>query len=194
MTSFRRAAAGLALSGLLLTAVLPVASADTAAWKLDSVKSKLGFSGTQTGTKFQGVFNRWNAEIEFDPDRLEASHIVVTVDLATATTKDQQRDKALPGSDWFDTGRFPTAKFETREINRKGADAYEAIGTLTLRGVAAPLTLPFTLEIDGTSAHAKGHAELSRRTFGIGQGPWATDQWVAFEVGVDIDVTATMGN
>jgi len=194
MSSFQRAAARLALSGLLLTAVMPVASADAATWKLDSAKSKLGFSGTQTGTTFQGVFTRWNAEIEFDPDRLEASKIVVTVDLATATTKDQQRDKALPGNDWFDTGRFPTAKFETREINRKGADAYEAVGTLTLRGVAAPLTLPFTLEIDGTSAHAKGHAELSRRTFGIGQGPWATDQWVAFEVGVDIDVTATTGN
>jgi polyisoprenoid-binding protein YceI len=65
---------------------------------------------------------------------------------------------------------------------------------LYLRGVAAPLTLPFTLAIDGASAHAKGHAELSRRAFGIGQGPWATDQWVAFEVGVDIDVTATPGN
>lgn len=194
MTSFQRAAARLALSGLILTAVLPTISADAATWKLDPAKSKLGFSGTQTGSKFQGVFTHWNTEIEFDPDHLEAFHIVVTVDLATATTKDQQRDKALPGSDWFDTGRFPTAKFETREINRKGADAYEAVGTLTLRGVAAPLTLPFTLEIDGTSAHAKGHAELSRRTFGIGQGPWATDQWVAFEVGVDIDVTATPGN
>jgi polyisoprenoid-binding protein YceI len=68
------------------------------------------------------------------------------------------------------------------------------VGTLTLRGVAAPLTLPFTLEINETSAHANGHAELSRRAFGIGQRPWATDQWVAFEVGVDIDVTATPGN
>jgi polyisoprenoid-binding protein YceI len=194
MTSFRRAAARLALSGLMLTAVLPANSADAAAWKLDLAKSKLGFSGTQTGTKFQGVFTRWNTEIEFDPDRLEASHIMVTVDLATATTKDAQRDKALPDTNWFDTGHFPTATFESREIHSKGANDYEAIGTLTLRGVAAPVTLPFTLQIDGTSAHAKGHAELSRRTFGIGQGPWATDQWVAFEVGVDIDVTATTGN
>jgi polyisoprenoid-binding protein YceI len=194
MMSFRKAAARLALSGLMLTAVLPTTSAEAATWKLDLAKSKLGFSSTQTGTKFQGVFNGWNSEIEFDPDRLEASHIMVTVYLATATTKDAQRDKALPDSNWFDTGHFPTAMFETREIHRKGANDYEAVGTLTLRGVAAPLMLPFTLEIDGTSAHAKGHAELSRRTFGIGQGPWASDQWVAFEVGVDIDVTATTGN
>jgi polyisoprenoid-binding protein YceI len=194
MTSFRKAAARLALSSLILTAVLPAASADAATWKVDPAKSRLGFSGTQTGTKFQGVFTRWNAKIEFDPDHLETSHIVVTVDLATAATNDKQRDTALPGKDWFGTGRFPTAEFKTLTINRKGADAYEAVGTLTLRGVAAPFTLPFTLEIVGTSAHAKGHAELSRRTFGIGQGPWATDQWVAFEAGIDIDVTATPGN
>jgi polyisoprenoid-binding protein YceI len=194
MTSFRKAAARLALSSLMLTAVLPVTSADAATWKVDLAKSKLGFSGTQTGTKFQGVFTRWNSEIEFDPDHLEASHILVTVDLATATTKDAQRDKALPESNWFDIGHFPTATFDTREIHSKGANDYEAVGTLTLRGVAAPLTLPFALQIDGTSAHAKGHAELSRRTFGIGQGPWATDQWVAFEFGVDFDVIATTGN
>jgi polyisoprenoid-binding protein YceI len=194
MTSFRKAAARLALSTLMLAAVPPTNSADAATWKLDLAKSKLGFSGTQTRTKFLGVFTRWNAEIEFDPDHLDASHILVTVDLATAATKDAQRDKALPESNWFDTGHFPTATFETKEIHSKSANDYEAVGTLTLRGVAAPLTLPFTLQIDGSSAHAKGHAELSRRTFGIGQGPWATDQWVAFEVGVDIDVVATTGN
>jgi polyisoprenoid-binding protein YceI len=194
MTLFRRAAARLALSGVMLTAVLPTMLTAAATWKLDPSKSKLGFSGIQTGTKFQGVFTHYEAAIEFDPDHLETSRITVSVDLASATTNDKQRDTALPGKDWFDVARFSTAKFETREINRKGADAYEAVGTLTLRGVNAPLTLPFTLAIDGTSAEAKGHVELNRRTFGIGQGPWATDQWVAFEVGVDIDVTATPVN
>jgi polyisoprenoid-binding protein YceI len=195
MTSFQRAAARLAISGLLMTALVPtISAADAATWKLDPGKSKLGFSGTQTGTKFQGTFTRYNAVIEFDPDHLETSHIVVTVDLATATTNDKQRDTALPGKDWLDVAKFPTAEFETRAINRKGADAYEAVGTLTLRGVAMPLTLPFTLEMNETSAHAKGHTQLSRSAFGIGQGPWATNQWVAFEVGVDIDITATPGN
>ena len=156
MISLQKAVAWLALSGLLLTAVPPtISAADAATWKADPAKSRLGFSGTQTGTKFQGVFTRWNAEIEFDPDHLDISHIAVTVDLATATTNDKQRDTALPGKDWFDTGRFPTAEFKTRTINRKGADAYEAVGTLTLRGIAAPLTLPFALEINGTSAHAR---------------------------------------
>jgi polyisoprenoid-binding protein YceI len=195
MTPVKRVAAQLAISGLLMTALAStVSSAGTATWKLDPGKSSVGFSGTQTGTKFQGVFTRYNAAIEFDSDHLEASRIAVSIDLASATTDDKQRDTALPGKDWFDVAQFPTAKFESNVIRRKGTDTYEAAGTLTLRGITAPLALPFTLEMNETSAHAKGHAELSRSAFGIGQGPWATDQWVAFAVGVDIDVTATPGN
>ena len=71
---------------------------------------------------------------------------------------------------------------------------HKSIGITVLLAAFPPLTLPFTLVIDGRSAHAKGHVELNRHTFGIGQGPRATDQWVAFEVGVDIDVAATPGN
>ena len=65
---------------------------------------------------------------------------------------------------------------------------------MTLRGVAHPLTLPFTVEIDGTKAHAKGHAAIVRTDYGVGQGDWASDQWVALEVDVTFDVTATAGN
>jgi polyisoprenoid-binding protein YceI len=195
MTPFRTAAIRFAVTGLLTTVLVTTTSvANAANWRLDPGKSKLGFSGTQTGTKFQGAFTRYDAVIEFDPDHLDTSHIAVSVDLASATTNDKQRDATLPGKDWFDAAQFPAAKFETSAIRRKGADDYEAVGTLTLRGVTKPLTLPFTLEMNGTSAHAKGHAELIRSAFGIGQGPWTTDQWVALNVGVDIDVTATREN
>jgi polyisoprenoid-binding protein YceI len=63
---------------------------------------------------------------------------------------------------------------------------------LTLRGVAKPVTLPFTLAIAGTTAHAKGHLNLARTLFGIGQGTWSSGQWVALDVGVDVDIVATL--
>ncbi|MGG6894892.1 MULTISPECIES: YceI family protein [Rhizobium] len=195
MTPFRMAAGRLAASALLMTAFVSTSSAAGApSWKLDPGKSKLGFSGMQTGAKFQGGFSRYDAAIEFDPDHLEASHITVSIDLASATTNDKQRDTALPGKDWFDVPQFPAAKFETSAIRRKDAGTYEAVGNLTLRGVTKPITLPFTLEMNGPSAHVTGHAELDRSAFGIGQGSWSTDQWVSFAVAVDIDLTATRGN
>jgi polyisoprenoid-binding protein YceI len=180
----------------ILLAVLATssASADTPRWKLDPAKSQLGFSGEQTGKKFEGSFARYTTDIAFDPDRPDTSRIAVTVDLASASTGDTQRDTAIPGKDWFDTAQFPQAKFETTAIKKIDANGYEATGNLTLRGVTKSVTLPFTLQMDGTTAHAKGHLSLVRTAFGVGQGAWASGQWVALEVGVDVDIVATREN
>jgi polyisoprenoid-binding protein YceI len=179
---------------LMLAALVSIAfgAAPAAAvpWKLDTAKSQLGFSGTQTGVPFKGRFTRFSAQIDFDPDHPETSHVVVVVDLASAVTGDAQRDGALPGNDWLAVGQFPQAKFASTAIRKMGADTYAATGTLTLRGVTKPVVLPFTLAIAGTTAHAKGHLNLVRTAFGVGQGSWSSGQWVALDVGVDVDVVA----
>ena len=172
-------------------AMTRASAADAPNWTVDLAKSKLGFSGTQTGDPFTGSFTRYKAAIAFDPAHLEASQIKVTVDLASATTGDTQRDTALPGDDWFDIAHFPQATFASNSIRKKPDGTYEAAGTLTLRGVMRPLTLPFTLDMTGASAHAKGHVMLVRTAFGVGQGQWTTGDYVALEVGVDIDIVAT---
>ena len=38
------------------------------------------------------------------------------------------------------------------------------------------------------------HAALVRGAFGVGQGPWASGQWVGLDVGVDVDIVATRAN
>jgi polyisoprenoid-binding protein YceI len=172
-----------------------VTSAVAADWKLDPSKSTLGFSGTQTGAAFEGKFSSYSAAVAFDPDHPETSHISVTVDLASAVTGDTQRDTALPGKTWFDTAEFPQARFDADSIRRTGAGSYEASGKLTLRGVTHSLVLPFTLDLNGAAAHAKGHVSLLRSDFGVGQGgPWSSGQWVALEVNVDVDIVATRSN
>ncbi len=179
----------LTLACALLLAGAGAASAAT--WTVDPAKSSLGFSGKQTGDAFSGRFKTFAATIDFDPAKPEAAHVSVTVDTGSATTGDQQRDEAMPGEDWFSAQAFPQAKFEATGFKPLGGDKYEADGTLTIRGAAKPVVLPFTLTIAGDTAHAVGHAELLRSAFGVGQGAWATDEYVAFEVGVDVDLTAT---
>jgi polyisoprenoid-binding protein YceI len=172
-------------------ATVRAAASDAPNWTVDLAKSKLGFSGIETGDPFTGSFTRYNGAIAFDPAHLETSHIKVTVDLSSATTGDPQRDTALPGDDWFDIAHFPQATFVSNTIRKKPDGTYEAAGTLTLRGTAHPLTLPFALDVTGASAHAKGHATLVRTAFGVGQGQWTTSDYVALEVGIDIDIVAT---
>jgi polyisoprenoid-binding protein YceI len=169
--------------------VLAASAAHAADWKLAPGESALTFSGTQTGEKFAGKFSRFDAQIELDPDKLDEAKIVVTVDIASAVTGDKQRDAAMPSKEWFDTAHFPQARFESRKVSR-AANGYEALGDLTLRGVTKEIRLPFTLAIDGRKAQAKGHVDLKREIFGVGQGEWATGEWVALEVGVDFDLKA----
>ncbi|WP_086649691.1 YceI family protein [Gluconobacter sp. DsW_056] len=191
MAFFKKAAfSALAMSFLAAT---PVFAAD---WTIDPAHSIIGFSGTQTDNTFTGHFGKFDGTVSLDPAHPEDGHATITINIASATTADRQRDSAMPGSDWFNVASFPTATFEARSFRAKGGNAYEAVGTLTIRGVSRPETLPFTLDINGPTAHAKGHLDLIRSAFGIGQGPWATGQWVALQVGVTIDITAnqTSGN
>ncbi len=174
---------------LVAAALFAASAARAEKWKIDPAQSSLTFAGTQAGEKFTGKFSRFSAAISLDPQNLAAAHIEVTVDVASAVTGDRQRDEALPGKDWFDVKKFPQARFVSKEVRRAG-DSYEADGDLTLRGVTKPVRLKFTLRIEGNRAEAKGHAQLMREDFGVGKGEWNSDQWVAFEVGVDFDLKA----
>ena len=165
-----------------------VSAAQAAEWKI-LPGGTLTFAGAQAGEKFWGRFDRFDARISFDPEKLAEAKIVVTVDVASAATGDKQRDTALPDADWFDISAFPQARFESRRVTRT-ATGYEAVGDLTLRGVRKEIRLPFTLAIDGRKAEAKGHADLRRDDFGVGQGQWASDEWISFDVGVDFDLKA----
>lgn len=182
----------LALAAAVLVAGLGSATAARAAgWAMDPAKSRLGFTGQQTGAPFTGRFKTWSASIDFDPAKPETAHVAATVDVASATADDPQKDEAMPSADWFDAGDFAKAIFKANGFTPKGGDAYETRGTLTLRGVTKPVTLAFTLTVSGDQAHAVGKAKLMRTDFGVGQGSWSSGDMVALDVDVDMDLAAT---
>lgn len=160
------------------------------AWTLDKTASSLRFAATQTGARFEGRFENFSADITFDPEDLKNASISVTVDVASARTGDRQRDAALPERDWFNAREHPTARFVSDEVVKTGENAYEARGTLTIRGVSKEVALPFALTIDGKRAHAEGSVTIIRTDFGVGQGEFATGQWVGLEVDVSFVVEA----
>ena len=168
-----------------------VTTAEAATWTVDLGKSKLGFTGQQSGAPFSGRFKTLAAAIDFDPSKPEAGHVAATVDVASATTDDAQKDEAMPGSDWFDAANFAKATFEATGFTSKGPDSYETKGKLTLRGLTKDVTLPFTLTITGDQAHAVGKTKLVRTDFGVGQGSWSSGDTVALDVDVDLDLVAT---
>ena len=163
------------------------AAANAATWTVDPAASRLGFAGTAAGAPFEGVFGRWTATIDFNPANPAAGRVAVTVETASAKTGDPQKDTALPQPDWFDAANQPQARFEAAGFRAVGDHAFEAAGTLTLRGVTQPVTLPFRFEESGRFA---GKIELDRTKFGVGQGAWASGQFVGTAVTVSFDLKA----
>jgi polyisoprenoid-binding protein YceI len=176
---------------LIASATVTPASAGTADWTLDKSASRLEFSATQTGKGFKGAFSSFDADIRFDPANLAAANIVVTVNTSSAATGDKQRDAALPTSEWFATKAFPAATFAASKVIAQPDGSYVADGTLTIRGISKPLELPFAVEISGDRAVAEGEVKLVRTDFGVGQGEFATDEWVGFDVAVRFHIEAS---
>lgn len=172
---------------LLLALALPAAAAD---WSVDAARSTLGFTGSVSGKDFEGKFKSWSAEIAFDQANPSSGHAKVTIDMASAVTGDRQRDAALPGSDWFDVKKAPQALFEASGFKALGGNRFEADGTLTIRGIKKSVAMPFTLDLTGDDAHAKGKLDIVRTDYGVGQGEWSTADTVGLNVSITFDLIA----
>ncbi len=162
---------------------------DPVVWTVQK-SSTLTFTATWSGSAIDGRFKTWSADILFSPEALDRSKLTVAIDTASVDTGDAQRDQSLPSGDFFDTAEHPKATFTATKFRKSGEGKFVADGTLDLRGVKKPLSLPFTLKIDGDTATARGVTTLDRTTFGVGQGEWASTDEIAAKVKVSFSITA----
>jgi cytochrome b561/polyisoprenoid-binding protein YceI len=160
-----------------------------AVWQVEP-GGRLSFRADYSGSPVDGSFKRWDASIKFSPDDLAGSSIRVSVDLGSVDTADADRDENLRSDGFFDVAAHPRAVFSSRAIRHRGGDRYEAAGTLAMHGASVPLTLPFTVTIDGSRANASGSARLSRTAFGVGSGQWADTGAIADAVAVNFRLKA----
>jgi polyisoprenoid-binding protein YceI len=159
-------------------------------WTIVPAQSSIGFSGEHAGTKFVGSFRKWGGAIHFDPAKLAEARALIRIDLTSATTGNKMYDGTLPQSDWFDTAKTREGLFRTTSITASGT-GYVAQGTLSLRGMIVPVTMPFTLSITGKTAVMQGKASVKRMAFGIGKNSDASGEWVSLDIPLTIKVTAT---
>lgn len=174
-----------------LAAAPLVAAPHAPLWIVNKQASRLGFAGAMNGQAFSGLFRRWDARIQFDPKALATSSVTAVIDTASVATGDSTRDEALPTTDWFAVSVFPRAVFSASQFKDLGGGRYLAIGTLLIRNVRRPATLPFQLAINGQQATMRGEMTIDRTSFGVGQGQFATGDTVATGVKVQISLSAT---
>ncbi len=133
--------------------------------------SSLGFSGSYQGEVFTGSFTKFTSHIRFDPTKLAQSSFDVRITLASANTKNAERDEMLLGSEFFNTKAQPEARYVATKFRALGNNRFVADGVLTLRGISKAVPLTFTWS-PGAKPQLLGSAKVQRLDFKVGIGDW----------------------
>ncbi len=94
------------------------------------------------------------------------SSVDATLDPRRIATGDGDRDDDLQGPDWFDVARFKTWTFASTAIIATPS-GFKIDGTLTVHGVAQPVTLDVTATHAGPHARYRATGTLDRHGFGM---------------------------
>jgi polyisoprenoid-binding protein YceI len=173
-----------------MTIVSLPSSGNARDWQMIADESNLDFTFRQMGSAITGSFADFTTEITFDPDDLAKASVTTEISIDSVSTGNAERDAGITGADWFDTETYPTATFTSTSFAHQEGDAYNVTGDLTIRGITETIELPMTITVDGDQATANGMIELDRRTFEVGQGDWASDAAVGYDVILEISVAA----
>lgn len=125
-------------------------------WRLDPVHTQIAFAAQHMGITFvTGRFTRFAGQITLDEESPERSAVVATIDAASVTTDNWERDAHLRSPDFFDVTRWPTVLYRSDAVMPLGFDTYHVAGHLTIRGVTHPVDLEAVF--GGVTVDAEGY-------------------------------------
>jgi polyisoprenoid-binding protein YceI len=140
-------------AALALAAYAPLAAAldqnapaavPPGAYEVDKVHTSLVFRVSHLGfSTYTGRFTHIDAKLDFDPSRLAASRVNVTIDPSSIQADNAPSGflEALAGKDWLDAADFPTMSFRSTRVEVLGNNSFRLHGDLTLHGVTKPIVL-----------------------------------------------------
>ncbi len=123
--------------------------------------------------RLEGVCNYFEGSAHLAAQDPAASTASVTIQVASITTGNDQRDGHLRTNDFFDAPSFPTITFTSTSVEVLGPEEFRLNGELTIKGVTKAISIDF--EHTGTAkdpygnlrAGFDGKALLTRSDFGI---------------------------
>jgi polyisoprenoid-binding protein YceI len=123
--------------------------------------------------RIKGSFERFQANVSFDPDDFATMEIQASIDSDSITTRQPQRDEHLRSDDFLHAEKYPRIAFRSIRCTPVGERQYELTGHLTLHGVTKPVA--FHTVFGGLGHDPRGreragfHATacIDRREFGL---------------------------
>jgi polyisoprenoid-binding protein YceI len=180
-----------------LSAALSGVQLASGRWAVDPTHSAVNFSIRHLGlARVRGRFDRFDATLEVGPTIAE-TRIAATIDMASVSTGQPDRDVHLRSTDFFSVEHHPEMRFVSTGI-AGDEESWALVGDLTLNGVTKPITLD--VEFNGVQPHPRDQkiragftatGTLRRSAFGIEFGllPLGGDKLaLGDEVKIEIDI------
>ena len=104
------------------------------AYTVDKAHTSLVFRVSHLGfSTYTGRFTRLDANLQFDPAKLDASRVNVTIDPRSIEADNAPSGflQSLAGKDWLDADRFPEMSFRTKSVEVTGPGTFRVNGELT---------------------------------------------------------------
>ena len=110
---------------------------------LDPSHTRIGFSARHAMvTKVRGQFAEFEGTAHVDTANPANSKVTLTIQAASVSTGNEQRDGHIKTPDFFDIENYPTLTFVSTNVERDGSD-WAITGDLTINGVTKPVTVDF---------------------------------------------------
>lgn len=146
----------------------------TQTWTIDSVHSNVEFSVKHMMiSTVKGQFSDLEGAIRFDANDPESSFVEASIDTASITTFNEQRDEHLRTNDFFNAEQYREITFKSNQVEVVDEDRLKVHGDLTIRDVTKPVVLDTEYEGQIVDAYGQQRAsftattEISRSDFGI---------------------------
>jgi polyisoprenoid-binding protein YceI len=182
------------ISALLFVAILaPQLSANPVPYKKDKKKSKIGFIAHTTMFDVDGHFKSWDSDVKVDPKDLSLTQFNVRVATNSVDSGIDKRDEHLKENDFFNSKKYPYAKFVSTQVKIKSKNRLEIYGTLTIRDKSKKVMIPAKFswieKMNGRALRLTGQIEVIRQDFDINYTASLLLPSVNKEVDITFDVT-----
>jgi polyisoprenoid-binding protein YceI len=125
-------------------------------WAFDPSHSELGFKIKHLMiSTVSGSFADFTASVETENDDFSTASITATIQAASVTTNNKQRDEHLQHGDFFETDRFPEITFRSTKIDKVDGEQFTVHGDLTLKGITKNIKL--NVEYNGLAKDPYGN-------------------------------------
>lgn len=145
-------------------------------------ESSVTFAYKQMGVPLDGKFNKFAAQLAFDPAKIAKAQARIDIDVASIDTGSTEANDEVVGKLWFNAKTYPVASFVSTGLKALGDNRYEATGKLSIKGRTQEVKAPVTFQAAGNRGAFDGSFTIKRLDYAIGEGEWTDVGTVANEI------------